>query len=248
MTAIARSTETGSAAGAALGERRPHPRGKSVANARDAVAHLLRRSSRSPTRYGTSSCGRRRARAVEPGAFQYNGGATWIMFYMVVVAVQSMNQTFRFAVGFSSTRRDYYLGTGRALRGSLRILRDWGSPCSRPSKALTGGWGVDGAFFAPCVPGAASPSSGGLHLFRDAAVHVLPWRCRRKRVGALGSERHSRVLWLRRVVVVAGPRVARHERRTHGARLARSSRQLGARDLHVDAADHGRSARSWAMR
>ena len=87
-------------------------------------------------------------KGVEPGAFQYNGGATWIMFYMVVVAVQSMNQTFRFAVGFSSTRRDYYLGTG-VLFVALSAYYALGITLLAALESLTGGWGVDGSFFAP---------------------------------------------------------------------------------------------------
>lgn len=42
----------------------------------------------------------------------YGAGATWyIYFYMLVVAIQALNLTFPFALGYSVTRRDYYLGT-----------------------------------------------------------------------------------------------------------------------------------------
>lgn len=87
-------------------------------------------------------------RGVGPGAFQYNGGATWILFYMVVVAVQSMNQTFRFAIGFSSTRRDYYLGTATLFVG-LSAFYAVGITLLAGAERLTGGWGVEGGFFAP---------------------------------------------------------------------------------------------------
>lgn len=85
---------------------------------------------------------------VDADAFQYNGGVTWILFYMVVVAVQSMNQTFRFAMGFSSTRRDYYLGTA-TLFVALSAVYAVGITLLAGAEDLTGGWGVDGAFFAP---------------------------------------------------------------------------------------------------
>jgi len=85
---------------------------------------------------------------VDADAFQYNGGATWILFYMVVVAVQSMNQTFRFAMGFSSTRRDYYLGTA-ALFVGLSAFYAVGITVLAGVEDLTGGWGVGGEFFAP---------------------------------------------------------------------------------------------------
>lgn len=88
---------------------------------------------------------------VDPGAFRSNGGITSIpsiLFYMVVVAVQSMNQTFRFAIGFSSTRRDYYLGTASLFAG-MSALYAIGITLLAGVENLTGGWGVDGAFFAP---------------------------------------------------------------------------------------------------
>lgn len=87
---------------------------------------------------------------VDANAFQYNGGATWILFYMVVVAVQSMNQTFRFAIGFSSTRRDYYLGTATLFVG-LAAVYATGITALAEVEHLTSGWGVQGAFFAPSV-------------------------------------------------------------------------------------------------
>ena len=41
-----------------------------------------------------------------------NGGIAFIYIYMLVMAVQSVNQTFPLALGFGATRRDYLLGTG----------------------------------------------------------------------------------------------------------------------------------------
>ena len=43
---------------------------------------------------------------------QYGAGVTYYIFiYMLVIAVQAINLTFPFALGYSVTRRDYYLGT-----------------------------------------------------------------------------------------------------------------------------------------
>lgn len=91
--------------------------------------------------------------AASPGGvtgdgFQYAGGNAWILVYMVVVAAQSMNQTFRFALGFSSTRRDYYLGTAALFTG-LSAMYAAGITMLAGVESLTDGWGVDGAFFAP---------------------------------------------------------------------------------------------------
>jgi hypothetical protein len=41
-----------------------------------------------------------------------NGGIAFIWIYTLVMAVQSVNQTFPLALGFGATRRDYLLGTG----------------------------------------------------------------------------------------------------------------------------------------
>ena len=45
-------------------------------------------------------------------AIGVNGGVGFIWVYTLVMAVQSINQTFPLALGFGATRRDYLLGTG----------------------------------------------------------------------------------------------------------------------------------------
>lgn len=52
---------------------------------------------------------------------QYSGATFYIYVYFAILAVQAMNLTFRFALGLSATRRDYYLGTVLAfvLQGLL---------------------------------------------------------------------------------------------------------------------------------
>ena len=87
-------------------------------------------------------------RPIDPHAFDYNGGATWVMFYLVVVAVQAMNQTFSFTVGLGSTRRDYYVGTA-LIFVCLALGFGAGIALMAGIERLTDGWGVDGHFFAP---------------------------------------------------------------------------------------------------
>lgn len=85
---------------------------------------------------------------LEPDAFQYNGGVSWIVFFMTVVAVQAMNLTFRFALGFSTTRRDFYLGSALYFV-LLSLLYATGITVLAGIERATDGWGVSGAFFAP---------------------------------------------------------------------------------------------------
>ena len=46
---------------------------------------------------------------------QWSGATIYIYVYLGIAAVQAMNLTFRFALGLSATRRDYYLGTALAF-------------------------------------------------------------------------------------------------------------------------------------
>ena len=85
---------------------------------------------------------------LDPGAFQYNGGVSWIVFFMTVVAVQAMNLTFRFALGFSVTRRDFYLGSTLYFV-MLSVLYASGITALAGIERATDGWGVGGSFFAP---------------------------------------------------------------------------------------------------
>jgi len=87
-------------------------------------------------------------RGVEADAFHYNGGVSWIVFYMVVVAVQAMNQTFSFVVGLGATRRDYFVGTS-ALFAGLALMYGIGVSVLAGVERATSGWGVNGWFFAP---------------------------------------------------------------------------------------------------
>lgn len=85
---------------------------------------------------------------VEATAFQSNGGITWIYVYMLVVAVQAMHFTFRFALGFSVTRRDYYAGT-LVYFVALAAYYTVGLTALVLLERATDGWWLGGAFFAP---------------------------------------------------------------------------------------------------
>jgi hypothetical protein len=77
---------------------------------------------------------------------QWSGAATFIFVYMTVVAAQAITVTFPFALGYSVTRREYYLGTSllfllvsagyAAVMAILAAIED-----------ATGGWGLGGHMF-----------------------------------------------------------------------------------------------------
>jgi hypothetical protein len=77
---------------------------------------------------------------------QWSGASFYIFVYMLVIAVQSMNMTFAYALGLSVTRREFYLGSALAfvllsvsygaILTALSYLEEW-----------TNGWGVGGHMF-----------------------------------------------------------------------------------------------------
>jgi hypothetical protein len=77
---------------------------------------------------------------------RYTGSLSYLFVYQAIVAVQLMNLSFGFALGVSSTRRDFYLGSAlffvvHAAQFTagivlLSYLEQW-----------TGGWGVNGHMF-----------------------------------------------------------------------------------------------------
>lgn len=77
---------------------------------------------------------------------QWSGSIFYIFVYMLVVAVQAIATTFPFALGFSVTRRDYYLGTALTF-----ILLSAGYSVVLTLLSLiedaTSGWGLHGRMF-----------------------------------------------------------------------------------------------------
>lgn len=85
---------------------------------------------------------------LDPDAFQYNGGSSWILVFLVVAAVQAMSLTFRFALGLGMTRRDYYLGTVAYL-GVMSITFALAMAAFAQVENASDGWGMGGRFFQP---------------------------------------------------------------------------------------------------
>ncbi len=78
--------------------------------------------------------------------FQYSGASLWIFVYMMVVAIMAMNLTFSFALGFSSTRRDYLLGSAVTFITLAAVYALIFSLLSA-IETWTNGWGLGGLMF-----------------------------------------------------------------------------------------------------
>jgi hypothetical protein len=78
---------------------------------------------------------------------QYSGASTWIFVYMFVVAVQAINLTFPLALGYGSTRRNFYLGTAVTFVG-LSLMWSLGLTILSAIETATGGWGIGGRMFS----------------------------------------------------------------------------------------------------
>lgn len=85
--------------------------------------------------------------------FGYSGSSLWIFVYLAVVAIQAMNATFRLALGYGATRRDYYLGSALAFAGLsvgyTAVLTVLGLV-----EQATDGWWLQGRMFTPVYFGA----------------------------------------------------------------------------------------------
>lgn len=78
--------------------------------------------------------------------FSYSGATFYVFVYMMVVAIQVINVTFAYAMGFGVTRRDFYLGTTVAfvLMSALWALV---MTALAAIEDLTGGWFLGGRMF-----------------------------------------------------------------------------------------------------
>ena len=77
---------------------------------------------------------------------QYSGAISYAFVYMMVVAVQAINGYFPFALGYSVTRRNYYLGTAVAFVG-LSVFYSLGLSLFALIEDATNGWWVGGTMF-----------------------------------------------------------------------------------------------------
>ncbi len=85
-----------------------------------------------------------RAHAME--GTQYSGGAFYVFVYMLVVGVTLISMTFPFALGYSVTRRDFYLGTSLTF-GLLAAGYSIGFTLLSYVEQWTNGWGIGGHLF-----------------------------------------------------------------------------------------------------
>jgi len=76
----------------------------------------------------------------------WSGAISFIFVYMMVVAVQSIAATFPFALGYSATRRDYYLGTAIVFV-ILSVIFSTGLSILSAIEDATDGWGLGGRMF-----------------------------------------------------------------------------------------------------
>ena len=87
---------------------------------------------------------------------QFSGASTFIFIYMLVVAVQAVNLTFPFALGYSVTRRDFYLGSS-LMFALLSVYYAAIMTIMAVIERATNGWGFNGAMFDVVYFGADNP-------------------------------------------------------------------------------------------
>lgn len=78
--------------------------------------------------------------------FQYSGASMWIFCYMMVVAIQAVNLTFPFALGYGVTRRDFWLGSLVTFT-LLSAMYSIGMTILSVIEEATNGWGMGGRMF-----------------------------------------------------------------------------------------------------
>lgn len=80
--------------------------------------------------------------------FSYSGASAWIFFYMAVVAIQAMNNTFRLALGYGATRRDFYLGSTLVFL-LMSVIFTAIITVLGLIETASNGWGLGGRMFTP---------------------------------------------------------------------------------------------------
>jgi hypothetical protein len=86
-----------------------------------------------------------RANAQE--GFSYSGAAFYVFIYMMVVAIQAINLTFPYALGYGVTRRNFYLGSAVAF---VILSALWAVVLTILCyiELATDGWGLGGRMFS----------------------------------------------------------------------------------------------------
>lgn len=87
---------------------------------------------------------------------QFSGASAYFFVYMMIVAVQSMNSTFPFALGYGVTRRDFYLGSALTFV-LLSAVYAAGMTVLALLEEATGGWGLGGRMFTAVYFGSGGP-------------------------------------------------------------------------------------------
>lgn len=95
-------------------------------------------------------------RVGEDGVIAMGNVSSFIVIYMLVVAVQAMNLTFPFAQGYSVTRRDFYLGSALAFV-ALSLFYATLMTVLATIETATNGWGVNGFMFGVGYLGVTGP-------------------------------------------------------------------------------------------
>ncbi|WP_291040373.1 hypothetical protein [Herbiconiux sp.] len=96
---------------------------------------------------------------------QWSGASFYIFVYMMVLGVQAIALTFPFALGFSATRRDFWLGTSLTFV-LLSAIYAAGMTVLALIEVATGGWGLGGRMFtALYFGGDATPWFARFFLF-----------------------------------------------------------------------------------
>jgi hypothetical protein len=85
-------------------------------------------------------------RADAQSGFQFSGATTWVFVYMMVVAIQAINLTFPFALGFGVTRRDFWLGSSVTFI-ALAAMYSTAMTILSIIEDATNGWGFGGRMF-----------------------------------------------------------------------------------------------------
>ncbi|KQO08706.1 hypothetical protein ASF06_11200 [Agreia sp. Leaf244] len=87
----------------------------------------------------------------------YSGALFYIFVYMLVLGIQAVAYTFPFALGFSVTRRDFWLGSALTFV-ALSAVYSAGLTILAAIEVATDGWGLGGTMFASYYFGGADAS------------------------------------------------------------------------------------------